>query len=152
MQRDKLARSNADLKDLTYAASHDLQEPLRNVSTFAQLLAKLYQGKLGADADELISYILDSTGRMGSLIHDLLGYSRVVAGGSPFKELALNEAVDWALRNVHTAVMESGAVIDVGPLPTVRGDQVQLAQLFQNLISNAIKYRGSEPPRIQISA
>jgi PAS domain S-box-containing protein len=152
-QRDKLARSNADLRDLTYAASHDLQEPLRNVATFVQLLAKLYKGKLDADADELISFILQSTARMTALIKDLLGYSRVISGGqSSFTDVALNDAVDSALRNVQAAVMESGAAVDVGPLPTVRGDQVQLVQLFQNLISNAIKYRSSEPPRIQIAA
>jgi len=152
-QSDKLARSNADLKDLAYAASHDLQEPLRNVTTFTQLFAKHYREKLEGEADEFISYIVDSTARMSNLIRDLLGYSRVInAGDSPFHEVALNEAVDRALRNLQAAVKESAAVIDVGPLPTIRGDAVQLAQLFQNLIGNAIKYRGPETPRIWISA
>ena len=149
---DQLARENADLKDLTYAASHDLQEPLRNIATSAQLFKKRYGG-LDTAANELISYVVDSAMRMGNLIHDLLGYSRIInAGETLSREVPLKDAVDAALQNVQAAIVESGATVDVGPLPVLYGDRVQFSQLFQNLISNAIKYRGQEPPRISIRA
>jgi PAS domain S-box-containing protein len=153
LQADRLARSNADLRSFAYAASHDLQEPLRNISTFAELLVRRYKGRLDSEADEIISYMVESAVRMGSLIEDLLGYSRLVsAEDQPLADVPVNEAVRWALRNLQTAVEQSGARVEVDPLPTLHGDKLQLSQLFQNLIGNAIKYRGPEPPRIRIAA
>ncbi len=152
-QAGRLARSNADLQSFAYAASHDLQEPLRNISTFAELLERRYKGKLDNEGDDLISYIVESAVRMGSLVEDLLGYSRLISSEQvPGTEVRLNEAVEWAVRNLQTAIEQSGASVETGPLPALYGDSMQLSQLFQNLIGNAIKYRGPETPRIRISA
>jgi PAS domain S-box-containing protein len=152
-QADRLARSNADLQSFAYAASHDLQEPLRNISTSAELLSRRYKGKLDSEADELVSYIVESAVRMGKLIEDLLGYSRLISAEQvPSIEFPLNEAVRWAMRNLQTAIDGSGASVETGSLPTLRGDKLQMSLLFQNLIGNAIKYRGAEPPSIRISA
>jgi PAS domain S-box-containing protein len=152
-QADRLARSNADLQSFAYAASHDLQEPLRNISTFAELLERRYKGKLDTEGDDLISYIVESAVRMGNLVEDLLGYSRLISSDqAPMIGVRLNEAVDWAVGNLQTAIDQSGATVETGPLPTLCGDSLLLSQLFQNLIGNAIKYRGAEPPRIRISA
>ncbi len=149
----QLARSNADLQQFTYAASHDLQEPLRTVVTFTQLLADRYKGKLDAEADEFIEYVISAATRMRLLITDLLNYSRVVHPEDiPLKEVPLREAVHLAASNLQLAIEESGTVLEVGDLPAVRADKVQMIQLFQNLISNAIKYRGKEPPVIRITA
>ena len=153
LHAERLSRSNTDLQAFAYAASHDLQEPLRNIATFTALLAKRYKGKLDADADEFITYVVDSAVRMGTLIRDLLSYSRLISRDEiPSVEVELKDAVEWALRNLRTAVAESGASVDLGLLPPVRGDRTQLAQLFQNLIGNSIKYRGSQPLKIRIAA
>jgi PAS domain S-box-containing protein len=153
LQADRLARSNADLQSFAYAASHDLQEPLRNISTFAELLGRRYKGRLDPEADEIISLMADSAVRMGGLIEDLLGYARLIsAENPPFTDVPLNEAVRWALRNLQTAIAQSGARVEAGALPAIRGDKLQLSQLFQNLIGNAIKYRGPEPPLIRVAA
>ena len=152
-QAERVSRSNAELREFAYIASHDLQEPLRNISTFTQLLSQRYQGKFDEEADRFMSYVVDSAGRMTRLIRDLLSYSQVLHGdGDESAELPLNEPVEWALRNLHASVEENGAVVQIDPLPVVWGDKMQIAQLFQNLISNAIKYRSAEPPRIHISA
>ncbi len=153
LQAERLARSNADLRSFAYAASHDLQEPLRIISTFSELLLRRYKGRLDPGADELIGSVVESSLRMGTLIQDLLNYSRLINDGEiPSSDVDLNEALKWALDNVRTAIQESGAVIHAAALPKVRGDRVQLAQLFQNLIGNAIKYRGVDPPDIHITA
>ena len=147
-----LARSNAELEQFAYVASHDLQEPLRMVASFSQLLAKRYQGKLDKDADEFIAFAVDGATRMQQLINDLLAYSRVGTRGKPPAPMDLNEVLAHAEANLNEAIRESGAVVTHGPLPTVDGDQVQMIQLFQNLLANAIKFRSQEPPRIQVSA
>jgi PAS domain S-box-containing protein len=152
-QVNRVARSNADLREFAYVASHDLQEPLRNISAFTQMLAQRYRGKFDADADQYIKYVTDAAARMTQLIRDLLGYTRLINTEEvPFTDVSLGEAVGVALRDLHVSVQGNHAVVDVAPLPSVPGDEVQLAQLFQNLIGNAIKYRRSEPPHILISA
>jgi light-regulated signal transduction histidine kinase (bacteriophytochrome) len=148
----ELARSNAELEQFANVASHDLQEPLRMVSSFTQLLGKRYRGKLDQDADEFIGFAVDGASRMQQLINDLLAYSRVGTRGKPFKpadcEVIFREARD----NLMKAIEESGADITQDPLPKVLGDEVQLIQLFQNLVANAIKFRSQEPIQIQVSA
>lgn len=147
-----LERSNRDLEQFAYVASHDLQEPLRMVSSYVQLLAKRYQGRLDADADEFIEFAVDGARRMRQLINDLLAYSRVGTRGKPLERAELDAALDEALLNVQVAIQESGAAVTRDPLPAVRGDASQLVQLFQNLVANAVKFRGEEPPRIHVSA
>ena len=147
-----LARSNAELEQFAYVASHDLQEPLRMVASFTQLLARRYRGQLDKDADEFIGFAVDGATRMQTLINDLLAYSRVGTRGKPFAPTDCGAVLQMALDNLARSVEESGAVITHDPLPTVPGDEVQLTQLFQNLIANAIKFRGPETPRIHVSA
>jgi len=148
----ELGRSNADLQQFAYVASHDLQEPLRMVSSYTQLLARRYKGRLDADADEFIAFAVDGANRMQRLIQDLLAYSRVSTGGQQFEPTSVGIALNHALGNLVSAVKESGALITHDPLPAVMGDEKQLVQLFQNLLSNALKFSGEQPPRIHISA
>ncbi|MCS6290730.1 MAG: hypothetical protein H8K10_17370 [Nitrospira sp.] len=148
----ELGRSNADLQQFAYVASHDLQEPLRMVSSYTQLLARRYKGKLDADADEFIAFAVDGANRMQRLIQDLLAYSRVNTGGRQFEPTAMETVLQAALDNLTNAVKESQAFITHDPLPAVMGDDKQLVQLFQNLLSNAVKFGGAQPPRIHISA
>jgi PAS domain S-box-containing protein len=148
----ELARSNKELEQFAYVASHDLQEPLRMVTSYVQLLARRYQGKLDADADDFISYAVDGATRMQALINDLLAYSRVGTRGKPFEPTDCEAVLEQALANLQVAIEESGAVVTYDPLPTVMADGTQLVQLFQNLIGNAVKFRGEQPPRIHISA
>ena len=122
------------------------------VSSYTQLLARRYKGKLDPDADEFIAFAVDGATRMQQLIQDLLAYSRVSTGGRQFKPTSAEIALGYALDNLRYVMKESGAVVTHDPLPTVMGDQKQLEQLFQNLLSNAIKFRGQEPPRIPVSA
>ncbi len=147
-----LARSNAELEQFAYVASHDLQEPLRMVASFTQLLAKRYQGKLDQNADEFIGFAVDGANRMQQLINDLLAFSRVGTRGKPPAPTDLTEVLKDAEANLYQAIGESGAVITYDPLPVVSGDLVQLTQLFQNLLANAIKFRSEEAPRIHVSA
>lgn len=149
---EELARSNAELEQFANVASHDLQEPLRMVASFTQLLAKRYQGKLDKDADEFIDYAVDGATRMQQLLNDLLTYARVGTRAKPPAPVDLNEVVVHTETNLIEAIKESGAVVTQGPLPTVAGDEVQLTQLFQNLLANAIKFRTGNPPWIHISA
>jgi PAS domain S-box-containing protein len=152
-QADRLARSNAYLQQFTYAASHDLQEPLRTVVTFTQLLADRYGEKLDGEANEFMSFVISAATRMRLLITDLLSYSRSVHHEDvPLKEVPLNDAVDLAAHNLQLAIQENGAVLEAGRLPTVYADKVQMIQLFQNLISNAIKYKSKDSPRIRVAA
>lgn len=148
----ELARSNAELEQFAYVASHDLQEPLRIVASYTQLLSRRYQGRLDTDADEFIAYIVDGAVRMKQLINDLLAYSRVSTQGKAFAPVDCEEIFRQTLINLGMSVEESGAVVTRDPLPTVPGDASQLGQLFQNLIGNAIKFRGDLPPRIHLSA
>jgi PAS domain S-box-containing protein len=148
---EELARSNKELEQFAYVASHDLQEPLRMVASFTQLLARRYQGKLDADADEFIHYAVDGATRMQILINDLLAFSGIGASNIPFQSVNLATVLQRALDNQHVAIAESHAKIVHDELPTLMGDLSQLTQLFQNLIGNAIKFRGQLPPEIQIN-
>ena len=149
---EELKRSNADLEQFASAASHDMQEPLRIISSFSQLLAKQYKGKLGKDADEFITYISEGAFRMQALIQDLLAYSRLTTQGKTLKSVEVSKVVDHAMYNLRIAIEESQAEVSLDSLPVVQGDPAQLAQLFQNLIGNALKFRGEKPPRIHIRA
>jgi len=148
----ELARSNADLQQFAYVASHDLQEPLRMVASYTQLLARRYKGKLDSDADKFIGYAVDGAIRMQRLINDLLTYSRVTAQDKVFEPVDCNGLLEEALSNLRVTVEENRAVVTHDPLPTVMADGGQLGQLFQNLIGNAIKFRGKEPPQVYVSA
>jgi signal transduction histidine kinase len=147
----ELARSNADLEQFAYVASHDLQEPLRTISGFAALLARRYQGKLDAKADEFIRFLMEGAQRMQDLVEALLAYSRLGAKDPPLREIDCGALVAEVLVSLGAAIDEIGAQVVVDPLPTVLGQRAQLLQLFQNLIGNAIKFRGSEPVRIHVS-
>jgi PAS domain S-box-containing protein len=148
----ELARSNAELEQFAYVASHDLQEPLRAVAGCVQALQRRYQGHLYARTDELITHAVEGAIRMQTLIHDLLEYSRVATRGQPFVPVDSATIVRRALANVDTAVAESGAQVTYAELPTVMADPTQLTQVFQNLLSNACKFRHQEPPAIHIAA
>ena len=147
-----LERSNKELEQFAYVASHDLQEPLRMVSSYTQLLARRYQGQLDAEANEFIAYAVDGANRMQGLINDLLAYSRVGTRGKGFEPTDCTAVLDQALANLKAAMEKSGAVVTHDPLPTVMADNLQLVQLFQNLIGNAIKFHVEKPPRIHVSA
>ena len=147
-----LARSNKELEQFAYVASHDLQEPLRMVASYTELLAERYEGQLDQKADKYIKYAVDGAKRMQRLINDLLALSRVNTRGNPFEPTDVSMVVGDVLQSLEKAAQETGADIRVGPLPTVSGDKTQLNQLFQNLISNAIKYHGDAPPVVDISA
>jgi len=149
---EELARSNLDLEQFAYVASHDLQEPLRAVSGCVQILKKRYQGHLDARADELIDHTVAGASRMQTLIDDLLTYSRVSTRGRAFEPCDCGVALSQALANLEVAILESGALITHDALPVVKADAAQLAQLLQNLIGNALKFRGPHPPRIHIAA
>jgi PAS domain S-box-containing protein len=139
--RDELARSNQELEQFAYAASHDLQEPLRMISSYLQLLDQRYREKLDQSAHDFIGFAVDGATRMSQLIKDLLQYSRIGTQGKEPEPVALAEVLEKAKGNLQLAIAEASAEVQVGPLPTVRGDPVQLVQLFQNLIGNAIKFR-----------
>ena len=148
----ELARSNVELERFAYVASHDLREPLRMVASYTQLLAKRYHGKLDAEADEFIGYAVGGATRMQRLIDDLLAYARVGTQGKPFERTDCNTVLAQVLSDVQITIRESGAVVSHDPLPTVVADPSQIAQVLQNLVGNAIKFRGGEPPRVHVSA
>ena len=150
-QAQELARSNDELEQFAYVASHDLQEPLRMVASYTQLLAKRYRGKLDSDADEFIAYAVDGATRMQALINDLLAFSRIGRSGRRREPTDCSGVLGRVLTDLKVVIEESGAVVTHGTLPEVMGDATQLQQVFQNLISNAIKFRGQEPPRIHVS-
>ena len=147
---EDLHRSNAELEQFAYVASHDLQEPLRMVSSYMQLLSKRYQGRLDEDADEFIGFAVDGAKRMQNLINDLLTYSRVGTRGKPLVPTSCEEAIEEAQSNLQIAIEESNATITHETLPQIDGDPTQLVQLFQNLLSNAIKFRGRAPLCIHV--
>jgi signal transduction histidine kinase/CheY-like chemotaxis protein len=150
---EDLLRSNDELAQFAYVASHDLQEPLRTVSIYAQLLAKRYQGQLGDSADEFIGHITESAARMENLIRDLLEFSRLDSRGSDhFVKTSCDEALDNAINNLHVRIQETATQITRSELPYVIGDAVQLSRLFQNLLINSIKYRSDQIPEIDIRA
>lgn len=147
-----LARSNADLEQFAYAASHDLQEPLRTIRNFMELLRKRYHTQLDSTALEFVDYAVRGADRMQSLVRDLLAYSRIGRSKNPRILVSCNEVLEMALNNLHVAIENAGAKVNHGDLPSLLADEVELVQLFQNLVGNAIKYRGAEPPRIDILA
>lgn len=147
-----LTRSNAELQQFAYVASHDLQEPLRMVASFTQLLARRYGDKLDNDAREFIAYAVDGATRMQTLIGDLLTYSRVGTQMKAFERTSCDAVLDQVLKALKVAITETHAVITRDPMPVVMGDRSQLGQLFQNLLSNALKFHGAGEPRIHISA
>lgn len=151
-QSRELSRSNAELERFAYVASHDLKEPLRMVISYTQLLARRYKGKLDADADEFIKFAVDGATRMEDLIRDLLIFSRVGATRGDILPVDMNLVLSRALANLRASIEESGAVISHDALPTVIGDETELIQLLQNLIGNAIKFRGEARPEIHLSA
>jgi signal transduction histidine kinase len=148
----QLQRANADLQQFAYVASHDLQEPLRMVTSYLQLLAQRYHAQLDADAQEFIGYAVEGAQRMQTLILDLLAYSRVETQDAEWTETDSAAVLELALSDLRLTVAESGAVVTHDPLPTVRAVAGQLRQVFENLISNALKFRGPEPPRIHLAA
>jgi two-component system, chemotaxis family, sensor kinase Cph1 len=151
-QAEELTRSNTELQQFAYVASHDLQEPLRMMASFAELLAKRYKEQLDADANEFIDYIIDGAARMQRLINDLLSYSRVGSRGKDFAPTDCAAVLRTVCANLRAAIEESGAVVITDSLPTVMADETQLVQLFQNLLGNAIKFRGDKPVLIYVGA
>jgi len=150
--RDALERSNLDLQQFAYVASHDLQTPLRNISGFAQLLQRSYEGRFDATADDWLQRIVNGTQRMHSLVRDLLAFSRVDSASRPFDAADLNTVFEDVVNWLKPAIDNAGAVVSRDNLPVVRGDANQLAQVLQNLIGNGILYRSAEAPRIHVSA
>jgi PAS domain S-box-containing protein len=148
----ELKRSNQELEQFAYVASHDLQEPLRAVTGYSQLLGQEYQELFDESAQEYFAYIVDGAKRMQQLIQDLLAYSRVATRGQEFSPVDCNALLNIALSNLHVAIAQSNAIITHDPLPEILADKTQLIQLFQNLIGNAIKFRKQEPPQIHIGA
>jgi PAS domain S-box-containing protein len=148
----ELKRSNDELQQFAYVASHDLQEPLRMVASYTQLLAQRYKGRLDSDADEFIAYAVDGANRMQRLIQDLLVYSRAGTNGRSLREISTGNALKEALTNLRATIDESGAIVTHDSLPFITTDGTQLVQVFQNLVGNAIKYRSAEVPRVHVSA
>ena len=148
----ELRHSNEALEQFAHIASHDLQEPLRMVASYTQLISKRYKGRLDADADEFIGYAVDGTQRMKRLIEDLLLYSRAGKGAPPSDEFSSEEALQEAIKNLNLAIGDSQAIVTHDALPKVVGVESQVVQIFQNLIGNAIKYRGDRTPEVHIAA
>ena len=149
----ELKRSNQELQQFAYVASHDLQEPLRTISSFTQLIERRYHGKLDEDADEFMDYIAEAAQRMQQMILDLLEYSKVVTKGGEFSEVDINEALDEALFYLKGLIEECNVEITRYKLPRLVADRVQITKVFQNLISNSIKFsKPDEPPKIHISS
>lgn len=151
LQSEELRRSNAELEQFAYVASHDLQEPLRMVASYMQLLAERYQGRLDARADKYIGYAVDGARRMQALINDLLALSRVNSRGAEFERIDCNAIIHRVTHDLQMRIRDSSALIECDDLPTVSADPAQLAQLFQNLIGNALKFRSEDQPRVRIT-
>ena len=149
---EELQRSNAELQRFAYIASHDLQEPLRTITSYVQLLRNRYQGQLDSDADDFINFVVDGSKTMRNLIEDLLTYSRLWQPGRRPMKVDCNRIVEMVKHNLASSIDESGAEISCGPMPEVMSDESRLVQVFQNLVSNAIKFRSDKPPRIHIAA
>jgi PAS domain S-box-containing protein len=151
-QAEALARSNTELEQFAYVASHDLQEPLRMVTSYLQLLERRYKGQLDTDADEFIAFAVDGAARMKALINSLLKYSRVSTHGKPFEPVDCSDVLDRVLFSLQVAIEENGALVTRDALPVVKADGTQLTQVFQNLISNSIKFHDDRPPEIHVGA
>jgi PAS domain S-box-containing protein len=149
---DEVERSNADLQQFAYVASHDLQEPLRMVMSYVALLNKKYGDQLNDEAKMYMANVTEGAERMRQLISELLQYSRTDSQGKEFANVDMDHVANVVINTMHVAIYESKAVLSVQPLPTLWGDEAQLAQVLLNLISNAVKFRGQEPPRVEISA
>jgi len=149
---EELRRSNAELERFAYVASHDLQEPLRMVGNYVQLLGKRYKGKLDTDADEFIGFALDGAVRMQRLIEDLLAYSRVSSRGAELKPTDAGAVLERALANLKLAIEDANAAVTRDALPVVAADESQLEHVFLNLIGNALKFRGSQRPAVHVTA
>jgi light-regulated signal transduction histidine kinase (bacteriophytochrome) len=149
---DELRRSNAELEQFAYIASHDLQEPLRMVASYTELLAQRYRGRLDEKADKYIFYAVDGAKRMQRLVTDLLAFSRVGSQGKPLIPVAATAVVARATDALLASMRETGALVQAEELPTVLGDEIQLVQLFQNLIGNAIKFRSVVAPLVLVRA
>jgi signal transduction histidine kinase len=148
----ELMRSNDELRQFAYIASHDLQEPLRTVGSYAQLLGKRYRDQIGDEANEFINFMVDGVARMHDLLNDMLAYSRVTdAERKPFEMVDCNVVLQSALANLEASIKSSEAEVEAAPLPHVYGDGVQIAQVFQNLISNSLKYRSAEAPKVRVT-
>ena len=148
----ELRRSNRELEQFAYVASHDLQEPLRMIGSYVQLLARRYRGRLDAEADEFIDFAVEGAVRMQKLINDLLAFSRVGRQSEAFARVDCNQILATVTQDLQESIAEVGATIHVEPLPRVQGDASQLTQVFQNLLANALKFHGPNPPQILISA
>jgi len=149
-QAEDLRRSNAELEQFAYVASHDLQEPLRKVASFCQLIERRYKGQLDERGEQYIEFAVDGAKRMQQLINDLLAFSRVGRTSTAFTAVELEPVIAQALRQLDTSLEESSAVVTHDALPEVQGEASLLVQLFQNLIGNGVKFRGDAPPRIHI--
>ncbi|MEO8430841.1 MAG: ATP-binding protein [Acidobacteriota bacterium] len=152
VQAEELSRSNTDLQQFAYVASHDLQEPLRMVASYLQLLSRRYKGRLDSNADEFIDFAVDGARRMQALIQDLLAYSRVGTHAKTFELLDANLVFARVVENLKVAIEETGARVSHDPLPRMLGDPTQLIQLLQNLIGNAVKFHGARIPEVRVSA
>jgi light-regulated signal transduction histidine kinase (bacteriophytochrome) len=148
----KLSESNENLQQFAYVASHDLQEPLRMISSYVQLLAKRYKGQLDSDADEFMGFAIDGARRMQRLISDLLEFSRVGTRAKPFERVDMNAVIERVLQTLKLSIEDHKATVTRDLLPTVTGDPIQLGQLLQNLIGNALKFCKERPPAIHVSA
>jgi light-regulated signal transduction histidine kinase (bacteriophytochrome) len=148
----QLRQANAELQQFAYVASHDLQEPLRMVTSYVQLLAQRYQGQLDAEAEEFISYAVEGAQRVHQLIQDLLAYTRVGGTAPGWTAVDCEEVLARTVHDLHLLIEEMQAEVSHDPLPTVRGEAQQVGLVFQNLIGNALKFHGAAPPRIHVSA
>ena len=148
----ELEQSNIELEQFAYVASHDLQEPLRMVSSFLQLLERKYHNQLDDDGKEFIHFAVDGANRMKTLINDLLKYSRVGTRGKPFTKTDMNVVIRQVITNLSSSLEESGVKVDLSHLPDINADESQMIQLFQNLVSNAIKFRGQVDPFVKINS
>jgi light-regulated signal transduction histidine kinase (bacteriophytochrome) len=148
----ELRRSNEELQQFAYVASHDLQEPLRMVTSYLQLIEQRYADQLDEQAHEFIDFAVGGATRMKQLINDLLAYSRVQTNREAFKPVDVSALVDSVLANLGSQIEETGAMVERDPLPTVRGNATLLTQLFQNLLNNALKFHGENAPKIEVRA
>jgi light-regulated signal transduction histidine kinase (bacteriophytochrome) len=148
----ELERSNAELEQFAYVASHDLQEPLRMISSYTQLLLRRHGDRFEGDAREFMDFVIDGAARMKRLIEDLLAYSRIGRHGGEFQPTDCGLMFRKAMANLRSRIESSGATVTSGALPNLMADELQLVQLFQNLISNAIKFKGAQPPVVHVTA